>query len=464
MTQAPARPIPRFPEGFLWGAGTSSYQIEGGAHEGGRGESVWDRFAHTAGTIADASTGDDACDSYHRWSEDLDLLGELGAEVYRFSLSWPRIQPDGTGPAVKAGLDYYDRLLDGLAERGITAIPTLYHWDLPQALEDRGGWLERETAYRFAAYAAAVADLFVGRVETVHTINEPFIHLALGYALGTHAPGRTLGFEALPGAHHLLLGHGLAAAELRSRGLKVGLAHNYTPVRAASPAPADAAAAHAYDLLHNRILTDPLLLGSYADLSALGFEGTPDHVEDGDLKIIAAGRPDVLGVNYYNPTTVAGLDPRAPSTSSLAFGLPFELTGVEGAPTTAFGWPVVPEGLRDLLLTLKDRYGDALPPILITENGCSTVDEPDPDGTVHDTARIAFLDAHIRALHEAVEAGVDVLGYVTWTLLDNFEWDQGFGQRFGIVRVDFETFARTPKDSFRWLGALIRAQRADAAG
>lgn len=464
MSHTPARPLPRLPEGFRWGVGTSCYQVEGGVHEGGRGESVWDRFAHTQGTIADASTGDEACDSYHRYAEDADLVAGLGADVYRFSVAWPRIQPEGTGPALKAGLDYYDRLLEALAGRGVAAVPTLYHWDLPQALEDEGGWLNRETAYRFAEYAAIMAEFFAGRVETVHTLNEPFIHLALGYALGTHAPGRTLGFEALPGAHHQLLGHGLAAAELRARGLKVGLAHNYTPVRAASSAPADIAAAHAYDVLHNRLLTDPMLLGEYADLSVFGFEDAPEYVHEDDLKIIAAGRPDVLGVNYYNPTTVAGLDPLAAATSPLSLGLPFELRGVEGAPLTAFGWPVVPEGLREILVTLKDRYRDALPPILVTENGCSTVDEPDQDGVVHDEARIEFLDGHIRALHEAVEAGVDVLGYVVWTLLDNFEWDQGFGQRFGVVRVDFDTFERTPKDSYHWLRALIADQRSGSAG
>lgn len=460
MSTTPARPLPRFPEGFRWGAGTSCYQVEGGVHEGGRGVSIWDRFAHTAGRIADGGTGDDACDSYHRWAEDADLLAELGVDVYRFSVAWPRIQPDGTGPAVKAGLDYYDRLLEGLAARGIAAVPTLYHWDLPQALEDQGGWMNRETAYRFAEYAAIMADFFAGRVESVHTLNEPFIHLALGYALGTHAPGRTLGFEALPGAHHQLLAHGLAAAELRARGLKVGIANNCSPVRPVSEDPADLAAAHAYDVLHNRIFTDPLLLGEYADLSVFGFEETPEYVHEDDLRIIAAGRPDVLGINYYNPTTVAGLDPLARSESALAFGLPFELRGVEGAPLTAFGWPVVPDGLRELLVTLKDRYGDALPPILITENGCSTVDEPDADGRVHDAARIEFLDGHLRALHEAAEAGVDVAGYVVWTLLDNFEWDQGYLQRFGIVRVDFEDFRRTPKDSFHWLREQIAAQRA----
>lgn len=244
----------------------------------------------------------------------------------------------------------------------------------------------------------------------------------------------------------------------------MGLAHNYTPVRAASSAPADIAAAHAYDVLHNRLLTDPMLLGEYADLSVFGFEDAPEYVHEDDLKIIAAGRPDVLGVNYYNPTTVAGLDPLAAATSPLSLGLPFELRGVEGAPLTAFGWPVVPEGLREILVTLKDRYRDALPPILVTENGCSTVDEPDQDGVVHDEARIEFLDGHIRALHEAVEAGVDVLGYVVWTLLDNFEWDQGFGQRFGVVRVDFDTFERTPKDSYHWLRALIADQRSGSAG
>jgi beta-glucosidase len=446
--------LPRFPEDFLWGAATAAYQIEGGAREGGRGPSIWDTFSHTEGRTKDGDTGDVACDHYHRWAEDVALLADLGVNTYRFSVAWPRIQPDGTGPANPAGLDFYDRLVDALAERGITALPTLYHWDLPQAIEDEGGWVSRQTAYRFAEYAALVADRLGDRVNRWITLNEPFIHMSFGYALGTHAPGLQLGFGALSAAHYQLLGHGLAAAELRSRGLQVMIANNCSPVSAASESEPDVAAAEAYDALHNRMFNDPLLLGRYPDLSAYGAPPQLPFVEDGDLEVIAAPL-DALGINYYTPTSVGAADP----AEQAATGLPFTLHSIEGAPTTAFGWPVVPEGLTELLVGLRDRYGAALPPIVITENGCSALDKVEADGAVHDADRIEFLDGHLRAVHNALAAGVDVRGYLVWSLLDNFEWAEGYSQRFGLVRVDYDTLERTPKDSFAWYRDALAAQR-----
>jgi len=445
--------LPKFPDGFLWGASTAAYQIEGAVAEDGRGRSVWDTFAHTPGRTKDGDTGDRAADHYHRWAEDVRLLEGLGANAYRFSIAWPRIQRTGSGPANARGLDFYDRLVDALAERGIAALPTLFHWDLPQELEDAGGWLNRQTAYRFAEYAALVAERLGDRVPTWITLNEPFIHMSLGYALGLHAPGRALGLDALPVAHHQLLAHGLAAEELHELGLGVLIANNCTPVRPAGEAEHDLAAADVYDALHNRLFNDPVLLGRYPDLSALGPEGDPSSfVRDGDLKVIATPL-DGLGVNYYNPTVVGYGDPAENA------GLPFVFHPIEGAPTTAFGWPVVPGGLTELLLGLRAQYGAALPPVYITENGCSTHDAADDDGRVHDTARIEYLDGHLRALHAAIESGVDVRGYLTWSLIDNFEWAEGYSQRFGLVRVDFATQQRTPKDSYYWLRDALAAQR-----
>ncbi|HET9658152.1 MAG TPA: GH1 family beta-glucosidase [Kineosporiaceae bacterium] len=450
--------LPVFPSSFLWGVATSSYQVEGAVDEGGRGRSVWDTFAHTPGRIHDGSTGDVACDQFHRYPEDIALMSGLGLNAYRFSIAWPRIQPDGTGPANAEGLAYYDRLVDALLSAGLTPVPTLYHWDLPQPLEDGGGWLSRDTAQRFADFAGLVAARLADRVPHWITLNEPFIHLASGYALGVEAPGRTLLLDALPAGHHLMLGHGMATAALRAAGAgEVMVTHNYTPVTPASDSPDDLAAAHAYDLLHNWMLTDPVLLGRYPDLSALGLPGdaAPPWVADGDLATIAAPL-DGLGVNYYNPSRIAAAGTDVPNPFA---PLPFVPMPIDGVPHTGFGWPVVPSGLRDLLLQLGDRYGDALPPVYVTENGCSYPDAPDGSGAVHDPDRIAYLDGHLRALHEAMAAGVDVRGYFVWSILDNFEWSQGYSQRFGLVHVDFGTQRRTPKDSYAWLRDQLARQR-----
>jgi beta-glucosidase len=451
MTQRP--PLPGFGPGFRWGVSTAAYQIEGAVAQDGRGPSVWDTFSHTGGRTKDGATGDVACDHYHRWEDDVALMAGLGVDAYRFSIAWPRVQPTGSGAANPAGLDFYDRLVDALLARGIRPLPTLYHWDLPQPLQDAGGgWMNRDTAHRFAEYAGLAAARLGDRVKTWITLNEPMVHLAYGYAFGVHAPGEVLMFDAFPVAHHQLLGHGLAVPVLREAGAQeVTLANNCTPVRAASQSPEDLAAAAVYDAFHNRLFLDPLFLGAYPDLGAMGLADAGGHVRPGDLEIISAPI-DVLGVNYYNPTVIAAADPAET-------GLPFEFREIEGVARTAFDWPVVPEGLTELLVGLKERYGEALPPVLITENGCSTDDAPGPDGVVHDEARIDFLDAHIRALHTAVEQGVDVRGYLTWSLLDNFEWAEGYGQRFGLVRVDYDTLERIPKDSYRWFASALAAQR-----
>ncbi len=443
--------MPRFPAGFAWGVATAAYQIEGAAGADGRGDSVWDTFCRQPGAVRDGHTGDVAADHYHRWPEDVELMSRLGISAYRFSIAWPRVQPTGRGAANDRGLDFYDRLADALLARGITPVPTLFHWDLPQPLEDQGGWLARDTAYRFADYAALAAERLADRIPLWITLNEPFVVMANGYALGRHAPGKALLLGALPAAHHQLLGHGLASAALRSAGARqVTITNNYTPAWPASHAAADLAAARAYDVLHNRLFTDPVLLGGYPDLSAFGIGSAGlDCVRDGDLALISAP-VDALGVNYYAPTRLSALPDSA---------LPFRLEPVPGYPVTAFGWPVVPAGLTEILLLLRDRYGQALPPVWITENGCSVADTVAGDGTVDDQPRIRYLDGHLRALHEAITAGVDVRGYLTWSLIDNFEWAEGYNQRFGLVHVDFGTLRRTPKASFGWYRDLIAAQR-----
>jgi beta-glucosidase len=455
---SPADPadLPRLPTGFRFGASTAAYQIEGAAQEDGRGPSVWDTFCAEPGRIADGSSGAVACDHYHRYAEDVDLLRRLGIGGYRLSLSWPRIQPEGRGRANPRGLAFYDRLVDALLEAGIRPMATLFHWDLPQALEDDGGWLNRETTDRFAEYATLVGMRLGDRVEHWAPVNEPNVVTVLGYALGTHAPGRRLMFDALPVAHHLLLGHGKAANALRAVGVtSVGTANNHSPVWPASDDPADVAAADYYDVLWNRVFAEPILLGRYPEGIA---ELMPGPV-NADLAVISSA-VDFYGLNYYNPTRVA--DPASPidGVPGMAFeNAPFKIVPVEGYPRTGFDWPVVPDGLREQLVHLSTTYGAALPPVFITENGCAYDDVVEADGAVHDPDRIAYLDAHLRAVVAAIEVDVDVRGYYTWSLLDNFEWAEGYTKRFGLVHVDYDTQRRTPKDSYRWYQHLIAAHR-----
>ncbi|WSV12257.1 GH1 family beta-glucosidase [Streptomyces prunicolor] len=437
MATDAGNPIPRFPADFLWGVSTSAHQIEGAADE--REPSVWDRFEAEPGRIKDGSTAAVACDHYHRHREDVALLADLGVDAYRFSISWPRVNSPG-------GLDFYDRLVDELGEAGVRPVPTLFHWDLPVTQD----WLQRDTASHFAEYVSLVADRLGDRVKKWITLNEPAEHTLLGHALGAHAPGKTLLFDALPVAHHQLLAHGLAVRALRAAGATdIGIANSHGPTWPASQEPEDIEAANFYDLLLNRLFADPLLLGEYP--SGLG-ELMPGDVES-DLKVISEPI-DWYGINYYAPSRVG-----APQGAEIEFGgltlpaeLPFSVREIENVPVTDFGWPVVPEGLTELLTTFRDRYGDRLPPVVITENGCSY------DG-IGDQDRITYLDGHVRALHGALEAGVDVRGYFVWSLLDNFEWAEGYERRFGLVHVDYETQARTPKASYGWFQGMLRAQR-----
>nr|WP_211283730.1 GH1 family beta-glucosidase [Streptomyces antibioticus] len=429
--------IPKFPAGFLWGVSTSAHQIEGAAEL--RAPSVWDAFTAEPGRVKDGSTAATACDHYHRYPEDVALLADLGVDVYRFSVSWPRVNSPG-------GLDFYDRLVDELCAAGVRPVPTLFHWDLPVGLD----WLERDTAARFAEYVQVVADRLGDRVQKWITINEPAEHTLFGHALGAHAPGKRLMFDALPVAHHLLLAHGLGVQALRATGATdIGIANSHGPTWPASQEQPDLEAAAFYDLLLNRLFAEPILLGEYPD--GLG-DLMPGDVAS-DLKVISEPL-DFYGVNYYAPTRVG-----APKGEDIEFGgltipaeLPFSVQEIEDVPVTDFGWPVVPEALTELLTTFRERYGDRLPPVVITENGCSY------EG-LHDRARIDYLDSHVRALHRAVEAGVDVRGYFVWSLMDNFEWAEGYAQRFGLVHVDFATQERTKKDSYAWYRSLLQAQR-----
>jgi beta-glucosidase len=441
---AASEPVPQFPHDFLWGVSTSAHQIEGATDA--RLPSVWDAFTAQPGRVKDGSTAAVACDHYHRYGEDVALIAGLGVGAYRFSVSWPRVMSPG-------GLDFYDRLVDALCAAGVQPVPTLFHWDTPLSVEEAGGWLKRDTASLFADYAAEVADRIGDRVQKWITLNEPAEHTLLGHALGQHAPGRQLLFDALPVAHHQLLAHGLAVRALRAGGATdIGIANSHGPTWPASDDPADREAADFYDVLLNRLFADPLLLGSYP-------EGVGDLMPgdvDADLKVIAEP-VDWYGINFYQPTKVG-----APLTSgeatefsglTLPPELPFSPREIEGYPVTDFGWPVVPEALTELLLSFRDRYGDRLPPLVITENGCSY------EG-VDDQERIAYLDSHLRALHRALEAGVDVRGYFVWSLMDNFEWAEGYARRFGLVHVDYTTLERTPKASYHWLRDVLRAQRA----
>jgi beta-glucosidase len=445
--RGPRAPV-RFPAGFVWGSATAAYQVEGAVDEDGRGPSIWDTFCRVPGAVAGGDTGDVACDHYHRWPEDVALMASLGLGAYRFSIAWPRIQPDGAGPANQKGLDHYRRLVDGLLARGIVPYVTLYHWDLPQALQDRGGWPARDTAYRFADYAAIVRDALGDVVDHWATLNEPKVASHAGYGDGSHAPGirdRALRDRA---AHHLLLAHGLGLSVLSGSG-EVGITLDLSPVRPLTAADTAAAEEHDYD--NHGMFLEPVLRGE----SRLG-----DVVRDGDLDLISAPI-DFLGVNYYRPLyVVKGPRDVVKGARDVVEGARDVVEGPRavvpaGLPVTAVDWPVVPSGLRDLLLDLRDRYPD-LPPVYITENGAAYDDEVGPDGWVDDPLRVAYLHSHLLALHEAIEAGVEVRGYFLWTLLDNFEWAQGYSKRFGIVHVDHADQARRPKTSAHWYGQVAR--------
>ncbi|MFJ9427089.1 GH1 family beta-glucosidase [Streptomyces sp. NPDC101249] len=465
---APAQDAARaFPEDFLWGSATASYQIEGAATEDGRTASIWDTYARTPGRVRNGDTGDVATDHYHRWREDVALMADLGLGAYRFSLAWPRIQPTGRGPAAQRGLDFYRRLVDELLDKGIQPVATLYHWDLPQEVEDAGGWPERGTAERFAEYAALAADALGDRVSTWTTLNEPWCSAFLGYGSGVHAPGRTDPVAALRAAHHLNLGHGLAVTALRERvraDARVSVTLNIHQVRALTGSEGDADAVRRIDALANRVFTGPMLRGAYPhDLLQDTAKLTDwSFVRDGDLR--GCHQPlDFLGVNYYAPTVVSAADGTGTHTSDghgrsahspwpgadqVAFHQP-------PGETTAMGWAVDPSGLYDLLRGLSAEFPRT--PLVITENGVACDDYVDPAGQVNDPARIAYVRGHLAAVHRAITDGADVRGYFLWSLLDNFEWAHGYGKRFGTVYVDYPTGARIPKASARWYSEVVRS-------
>ncbi|MHB9861517.1 glycoside hydrolase family 1 protein [Streptomyces sp. YIM S03343] len=468
----PETPV-TFPSAFLWGAATSAYQIEGAVREDGRTPSIWDTFSHTPGKTAAGETGDIAVDHYHRFRDDVALMADLGLSAYRFSVSWSRVQPTGRGPAVQVGLDFYRRLVDELLEHGIKPAVTLYHWDLPQELEDAGGWPERDTAYRFAEYAQIVGESLGDRVENWITLNEPWCSAFLGYGSGVHAPGRTDPPATLRAAHHLNLAHGLGTTALRSvmpARNTVAVSLNSSVVRPVSQTPADLAAAQKIDDLANGVFHGPILHGAYPQSLFEATSSVTDwsYVLDGDLQLIHQ-KLDALGLNYYTPTLVSaaesevsrasgGSGPRADghgaSDHSPWPGADDVVFHQTPGDRTAMGWTIDPTGLHDLLM----RYSTEAPglPLYITENGAAYDDKPDPDGRVHDPERVAYLHGHLSAVRRAITDGADVRGYYLWSLMDNFEWAYGYGKRFGAVYVDYTTLTRTPKSSARWYSKVAR--------
>ena len=441
-----------FPDGFVWGVATSAYQIEGAVSEDGRGESIWDRFCRIAGKVDNGESGDVACDHYHRYPEDVALMAELGVDAYRFSLAWPRLFPDGRRFNPK-GLDFYERLVDLLLDRGITPAVTLYHWDLPQALQDEGGWTNRDTAYRFVEYATAAFDGLRDRVGMWITHNEPWMASFISHLRGVHAPGLTDLQAALRAAHHILISHGQAVRACRSVGLgaPIGITLNLFATYPASDTPEDRAAAEASNGYTNGWFLDPIFRAAYPADTIGRFEragAKMDFVADGDMAAISAPI-DFLGVNYYSPRRVSAADEE--------FGWRVQPAQESGAPLTAIDGEIYPQGLTDLLVGLRRNYGSV--PLYVTENGMALHDEVDADGRVHDGARIRFLERHFEAARAAIEQDVDLRGFFVWSLLDNFEWAMGYAPRFGVVYVDFETQQRIPKDSFYFYRDWIASQR-----
>jgi beta-glucosidase len=449
-----------FPADFVWGTATAAYQVEGATREDGRSVSIWDTFSRRPGAIVGGDTGDIADDHYHRYADDVALMRRLGFDAYRFSIAWPRIQPDGRGAPKRAGLDFYRRLADSLHEQGITPWATLYHWDLPQALEDAGGWMNRDTAHRFAEYAGIMAEELGDVIQNWITLNEPWCSSFLSYAAGEHAPGRTEGPAAARAAHHLLLGHGEGLAAIRAArpDARAGITLNLYSVVPASSAEADLDAARRIDGLGNRFFLDPVLTGRYPDdvLDDLGEASWfAEHAPAEDLALISAPI-DFLGINYYSRhTTRAGSPTGRPSANP---GSEFVEMVDTGAERTQMGWEIHPDGLIDVL-----KQANALAPELplyITENGAAYPDADGPDGSVHDPERMAYFRDHVEACAEAVRLGLPLNGYFAWSLMDNFEWAWGYSRRFGLVHVDYATQKRTPKTSALWFARLLQGELA----
>jgi beta-glucosidase len=443
-----------FPAGFRWGVATAAYQIEGAHDEGGRGPSIWDTFSHTPGLTRHGDTGDIACDHYHRWEQDLDLLAELGVRHYRLGLSWSRLQPSGAGPLNPEGVAFYRRLLLGMAERGIVPLVTLYHWDLPQPLEDAGGWPVRATAERFAEYAGLVLRELGDLAQDWITLNAPWCSAFLGYGSGAHAPGRKDHRAAVAAAHHLNLAHGLAIAAVRRERptARVGITNLITDIVPASSTPADLAAVARLDAVSNRVFLEPVYLGHYSRsvLDTLGRYGFAEHIREGDLEVIGAPT-DFAGVNHYQRVI-----------ASEATGEPYGVAERPAPPaTTSFGWSVVPDSLAAVLRRVSTEF-TALP-LYVTENGASYDDYVDPNGEVVDVERVAYLDGYLGAAASVIAEGVDLRGYYAWSFLDNFEWAEGYSKRFGLVHVDYRTQERIPKHSALWYRDLISQHQEVAA-
>ena len=454
----------RFPEGFLWGAATAAYQVEGAASTDGRTPSIWDTFSELPGRVVGGHTGHVATDHYHRYREDVALMKRLGLTAYRFSVSWPRVQPAGAGPINPKGIDFYQRLVDELLDAGIEPWLTLYHWDLPQPLETAGGWPSRDTAKRFAEYASLMHAALGDRVRYWTTLNEPWCSAFLGYASGEHAPGRREPANAVRAAHHLLLAHGLAVDAIRAGAhpVDVGITLNLYAISPASEAPEDKEAARRIDGLQNTFFLNPVLLGRYPDDVVNDLAPVTDfsHVQDGDMEIIS--RPlSMLGINYYSRHTLAAPPAGPDGTRDWRAGDAAAYPGSEGVrfvsrgvPVTAMGWEIDPAGLVEVLQRVSRDYPQV--PLYITENGAAFHDQVGPDGSVQDPERKAFLEAHLRACQQAIRMGVPLRGYFAWSLLDNYEWAWGYTRRFGLVYVDYRNQSRIPKLSAHWYSEVIR--------
>lgn len=452
-------PAADFPPSFKWGVATSSYQIEGAVAEDGRTPSIWDTFCRVPGAVVGGDNGDVACDHYHRMPQDVALIKSLGVDTYRFSVAWPRVQPRGRGPVNPAGLAFYDRLTDELLASGIDPWVTLYHWDLPQELEDAGGWPNRDTAYRFADYAMMVFDRLSDRVGTWTTLNEPWCSAWLGYVTGVHAPGRKDFDAGVAAVHHLLLGHGLATQRMKAAATRdhtFGITLNMGTADPATDSPADRDAARRADGMGLRIYLDPLHKGTYPQdmVDELAARGTAFPVQDGDLEIISTPF-EVLGVNFYFGQDFSGTDENGSTVD--ADGRPVVRAILPDRPRTAMNWPITPERFTQLLVRLHQDYPGL--PLVVTENGAAFDDVAAESGAVADEDRTAYLAEHIAAVAAAREEGADIRGYFAWSLLDNFEWAEGYAKRFGIVHVDYATQQRTPKQSALWYRDTISRHR-----